>query len=235
MSILIQIILASWLAGLATLVGGLLAKTFGSPRTKLQHEIIHGVIAMGGGILVAAVSFALIPEGIERLGSAMLILTFLGSGLCFCYFDIKMNQSGGSKAQFMAMLVDFIPEAISLGAVFSQNRSLGFLLAAFIGAQNLPEGFNSYREKVSAGSKPRQVLVTLLIVSFFGPAAAAAGYLFLQNQPTTASLMTFASGGILYLIFQDIAPQAKLRHHWLPPLGAVIGFLIGALGKQQIG
>jgi len=47
-------------------------------------------------------------------------------------------------AQFLAMLMDFLPEALALGAVFGHDRRLGVLLAAFIGAQNLPEGFNSF-------------------------------------------------------------------------------------------
>lgn len=47
--------------------------------------------------------------------------------------------------------------------------------------------------------------------------------------------MTAASGGILYLVFQDIAPQARMRKHWLPALGAILGFAIGMLGKKLIG
>jgi zinc transporter, ZIP family len=40
------------------------------------------------------------------------------------------------------------------------------------------------------------------------------------------SVMLFVSGGILYLTFQDIAPQVRLEKHWGPPLGAVFGFMI---------
>ncbi len=47
--------------------------------------------------------------------------------------------------------------------------------------------------------------------------------------------MSFASGGILYLIFQDIAPQIRMERHWTPPLGAVLGFAIGMVGHQLIG
>jgi peptidoglycan/LPS O-acetylase OafA/YrhL len=47
--------------------------------------------------------------------------------------------------------------------------------------------------------------------------------------------VVFASGGILYLIFQDIAPQSKMRRHWTPPIGAVLGFVVGMLGKKLIG
>ena len=42
--------------------------------------------------------------------------------------------------------------------------------------------------------------------------------------------MLFASGGILYSIFQDLAPQVKLEKHWVPPMGALLGFVLGMLG-----
>ena len=51
----------------------------------------------------------------------------------------------------------------------------------------------------------------------------------------TAAITSFASGGILYLVFQDIAPQSKMNRHWLPALGAVLGFTIGMVGKQLLG
>ena len=51
----------------------------------------------------------------------------------------------------------------------------------------------------------------------------------------TAATMLFAAGGILYLVFQDIAPQAKLAAHWGPPLGAVLGFALGLAGTMWVG
>lgn len=46
--------------------------------------------------------------------------------------------------------------------------------------------------------------------------------------------MLFASGGILYLIFQDIAPQARLERHWAPTLGAVLGFCFAMLAEMLV-
>jgi zinc transporter, ZIP family len=46
--------------------------------------------------------------------------------------------------------------------------------------------------------------------------------------------MTFASGGILYLLFQDIIPESKLDKNYLTSLGASIGFLIGVIGEKII-
>lgn len=233
---LVIIALVSWLAGITAFIGGVLAKFEGSADTEGKREFIHGIVAVGGGILLAAVAFSLAPEGISVLSPTVLVLTFSAGGVIFAVIDAMINRSGGSKAQLMAMLLDFVPEAIALGALFGHSQKTGVLLALFIGAQNLPEGFNAHRENIAAGTTAKVSLLTLLAVSLLGPISACGGYLFLRDQPTlTASIMSFASGGILYLIFQDIAPQSKMRRHWAPPLGAVLGFLIGMIGKQLFG
>lgn len=236
MSQIITIIVFSWIAGFAAFIGAEIATIERFPESLLKKEIIRGIVAFGGGILVAAVAFALVPHGLGTLSAFMLCFLFGLGGIGFCLLDILLSRTGGSKAQFTAMLSDFIPEAIALGAVFAHDHKLGLLLALFIGAQNLPEGFNAYRELRAGGARTLSVLRSIFLISFLGPVAALSGYFFLQNYPSiTAGIMVFAGGGILYLVFQDIAPQAKLRHHWVPPLGAVLGFIVGLLGKKLLG
>lgn len=46
--------------------------------------------------------------------------------------------------------------------------------------------------------------------------------------------MLSAAGGIFYLIFQDIAPQASLKRRWFPPIGAVMSFLLGVVGTMLL-
>jgi len=235
MSQLTIIIIASWLAGLAAFGGGVIAWASGGANTDTRREVTHGIIAFGGGILIAAVSFALLPKAMVALGPVGLGVAFCAGGLLFCIFDAHLSGSGDTKAQFLAMLIDFLPEALALGAVFGHDHRLGILLAVFIGAQNLPEGFNAFLEMKAAEISSRVALVTLLAVSLLGPFAACNGYFFLQDQvKVTASIMAFAGGAIMYLIFQDIAPQSKIRKHWTPALGAVLGFAIGMIGKQLV-
>lgn len=236
MSNIITIVLLSWLAGFTAFLGGTAAWIEGSAENARKQEIIHSVVALGGGILLAAVALALVPEGIRILSPLSLSAAFCAGGISFSFLDARISRQGGSAAQFMAMLMDFVPEAISLGAVFGQNRRLGILLALFIAAQNLPEGFNSFREIVDRGNRPGCALAALMAISLLGPIAACTGHFFLQAyQKLTAAIMTFAAGAILYLVFKDIAPQANMPRRWAPPLGAVFGFLIGMLGKQLIG
>lgn len=230
------IALVSWLAGLAAFGGGLLARVENCAESEIKNEVIHGIVAFGGGILVAAVAFVLTPEGMGVLPPGGLAAAFVAGGILFCILDALITRKVGNKAQFMAMVLDFVPEAMALGALFSHSQQTGIFLALFIGAQNLPEGFNAYRESLATGLSSRASLLGLFTVSLLGPLAACGGYLFLSDHRLlTTCLMSAAAGGILYLVFQDIAPQSTARHHWTPPLGAVLGFALGLIGEQLLG
>ncbi len=61
------------------------------------------------------------------------------------------------------------------------------------------------------------------------------GILLAADSPRVIDgLLLFAAGGILHVVFQDIAPQAKLKKLWLPSFGAVIGFALGLFGDLLI-
>ena len=76
----------------------------------------------------------------------------------------------------------------------------------------------------------------LVPFSLAGVAASMVGYLLLAGQERlVASLMVFSAGAILYLVFQDIAPMAKLRNHWTPATGAALGFMLGMMGQKILG
>jgi len=120
-------------------------------------------------------------------------------------------------------------------SVFSQNTSLGTLLAIIIGVQNLPEAFNAFMDLKTTFSA-RKSLIILFLLSFSGIVAALFGYYLLSDLPMTiGGLMLFSAGGIVYLIFQDIAPMAKLKRTSIPALGASLGFLLGMIGVKLLG
>lgn len=236
MNELLTILAITWCAGIAAWVGAWIGRLEGSKESVAKRELLHAITAFGGGALLAALSFALAPHAMSVLNPWLLSVTFIGGGLVFCAIDAALAKRGGSFAQFLAMMMDYLPEAISLGAVFSHNRKMGLVLAAFIGLQNLPEGFNAFREMRSNHWSARKVMWAIFIASLLGPLAALLGYTLLQEREVlTAVIMSFAAGGILYLIFQDIAPQAVMRNHWMPPLGAVLGFMLGMVGTVLMG
>ncbi|MCF7870260.1 MAG: divalent cation transporter [Candidatus Omnitrophica bacterium] len=232
---LAEIILYSFLSGITVFFGGLLRKIENFPESKKKEEFLHSIVAFGGGILVSAVALVLVPKGLKELKLIPIIIIFIAGAVCFFLFDRFISSQGGTKAQLMAMLMDFIPEAIALGAVFAHNKTLGLLLAIFIGLQNLPESFNSFSDLVKSGVSEAKTLVIFVPLSFSGVVGAVLGYLFLGGYPKIiAGLMLFAASGILYLTFQDIAPLSKIEKNWRPALGASLGFLVGIIGQKII-
>ncbi len=233
----ITVLLIATGAGLSVPAGAALASVERIRPDWLEAELRHSVIAFGGGALLSAVALVLVPDGMEGLPLVASAGWFVLGGLFFFGLDWWLARKATSASQLAAMLADFLPEAMALGAVFASGSGTALLLAVLIAMQNLPEAFNAYREiDASTRASPARILVTFSAIALLGPAAALAGFfLLVEAQAVVASIMLFASGGILYLVFQDIAPQARLERHWAPPLGAVGGFLLGMIGHGIIG
>ncbi|BCX46677.1 ZIP family metal transporter [Haloferula helveola] len=228
----LAIILLTLLAGATIPLGGLLASFESIQPRWMKDELRHFIIAFGGGALLAAVALVLVPEGIKAVPVWQVALWMVTGSLAFMGLDLRLAKNGSPAAQLTAMLADFVPEALALGAAAAGGGSAGLVLALLIALQNLPEGFNSFREVRHAGNSTRHVLLIFCMLTLLGPICGLTGYhLLAGHDALIGAIMLFASGGILYLVFQDIAPQAKLARHWTPPLGAVAGFLLGLIGE----
>ncbi|MCF4100633.1 divalent cation transporter [Gillisia sp. M10.2A] len=237
MSAVLKVILLSSFSGITVFLGGVLSKYLHHKLNSNRYKtaIFHSITAFGAGIILSALALVLVPEGMENLKLSFIIFLFLGGAISFFIIDRFIAKKGGKAGQLLAMLMDFIPEAIVLGAVFATDPKTGTLLAVFIGLQNLPESFNSYQDLIDSGMTSNRSLFILFLLSFSGIAGALGGYYLLTDFPSiTSGLMMFASGGILYLIFQDIAPKVPIKQNWLPALGANLGFLIGIIGEKLI-
>lgn len=238
MSELGPILLYTALAGACIPLGGFLAKIERIRPDWVENEFRHFVIAFGGGVLLAAVALVLIPEGVERINDGALLVSvcLISGGVCFFLIERLLGHKRAEAPQLSAMLLDYLPESMALGGIFAAGATTGPLLAILIGLQNIPEGFNAYRElKALENFRHIRTLGVMLLLMLLGPFFAVLGWFYLANYPVLlGAIMLFASGGILYLIFQDIAPQSRLNRHWAPPLGAVLGFGLALMGQLII-
>lgn len=225
------------LAGGCIFIGGVAAKVERIRPEWLENELRHSVIAFGGGVLISAVALVLIPEGSKQISSPLvgsLILVF--GGLAFFVVERYLGLRRSESPQFTAMLLDYVPETLALGAMFAIGSASAPTLAFLIGLQNLPEGFNAFREINSRPkSRPIKTLVLMLALVFLGPLVGTIGWVYgTAHSFMLGGIMLFSAGGILYLIFQDVAPQSRLERHWGPALGAVVGFGVGMLGQMLV-
>ena len=236
MTVMQELILFSFLSGFTIFLGGIAAAIFEMVTNQnIKSRVIHAVMAFGGGILIAAIGFVLVPPAMEAFGLVKLGFIFIGGAISFQVVLDILEKKGGSVAQLLAMLMDYIPESISLGALFVHNHSMGILLAIFIGLQNFPEAFNAYGDLRKTMAK-KKVLLFLFSLSFTGLIAVLLGLKFLSNSPNIiAAIMAFAGGGIMFLIFQDIAPSSKVEKSARPAVWSTVGFFIGMIAQKVVG
>lgn len=236
MSELSQVILLTAIAGAAMPLGAIVGVCDRVYPNWLDDEVRHSVVAFGGGVLLSAVSLVLVPDGIKHLSVPWVVIAFVSGGATFLLLDISLARSKSSVAQLAAMLADFVPEAIALGAAFAVGEATGMVLALLIALQNLPEGFNAFRELQAGGQlKTMSILVAFVLMVPLGPLSGIIGFLWLADYPAVVGfIMLFAAGGILYLTFQDIAPQARVENRMAPAFGAVVGFLFGLVGQMLL-
>ncbi|MBV1930733.1 MAG: divalent cation transporter [Porticoccaceae bacterium] len=237
MSKVLTIVLLTSAAGCCIPLGGLIASFERIRPNWLEQEFRHFFIAFGGGILLGGVTIVLVPEGRASMADSVLVIpVILAGGLSFFVVERVLGLRRREAPQLMGMILDYLPEAIALGGLVALDSSVAPLLALLIGLQNLPEGFNAYRELISLnGSGRKNTLLFMSALVIIGPAAGLSGFFFLSDHPSVlGAIMLYASGGVLYLIFQDIAPQSRLNKHWAPPLGAVLGFCVALLSEILI-
>jgi ZIP family zinc transporter len=230
------VVLLAGLAGLATLVGAGVARFEHLRSGSIREDVLRAVVAVGGGLLLAAVALVLVPEGLAGIGLAPALACLLGGALLFLLADKAVQRRGGRAGQVMASALDSVPESLGLGAAFALGGSVGPVLVLLIALQNLPEGFNGYRELHGSGSPSARSFGILASCALLDPLAAAVGFVVLGSHPAVvAALFLVAAGGILYIFVQDIAPLAHKDGHWAPTLGAVAGFGLGVVAQAVVG
>jgi len=233
---LAAVLLVATAAALATPLGGVLATFVHKTKGRIREDVLRTLVALGGGLLLAAVALVLVPEGAARLGTAASASWLLAGAALVLLLDRAAERKGGHVAQVMGAALDSVPESAGLGAAFATGGHAGPALVLLVALQNLPQGFNGYLEQHGPSKGAGQALWTLTWTSLLGPLAAAAGYLWLAPHPAAvAAVFLAAAGGILYLLVQDVAPLAHKDGHWVPALGAVLGFVLGLVCNEVVG
>lgn len=126
---------------------GALLASIGKFKSRLfEAEFSHSITAFGGGALLSAVALVLVPYGIAKLDPLIASTCLLVGGFIFMMLDVYLLKFETPASQLVAMLLDFIPESMALGTAFAIGSTDAALLAALITLQNIPEGFNAYRE-----------------------------------------------------------------------------------------
>ena len=238
---------------LATTLGAAMVYLF---RKDISPKLNTVLLGFAGGIMIAASIWSLIIPAIEdsaswgtwkfvpavagiALGAAFMVLIdkivphfHQGTG------EEEGLRSGLSKPtkMFLAMTIHNVPEGLAVGFAFGGAALVGtqeaFLaalgLAIGIAIQNFPEGAAvSLPMAKQLGSKHK----AFLYGAFSGavePIAAILGY-FLATMMAAAMpwLLAFAAGAMLFVVVEDLIPDAHLAEHpHLGTYGIIAGFIL---------
>jgi zinc transporter, ZIP family len=225
----------------ALYLGQLLAGPIGS-----RNRVLGLVMGFGGGTMVSAVAYELIPEtSFKAPGSEhgwKIGLGVLLGALVYLAGDTLIDRRGGQDrhritggengsglAMFLGALLDGIPEAFILGAGLGMGStvSVAFVIAVFV--SNVPQGIAGTTSMRTAGYTSRHVFWMWTGLTAAAAAAAGAGYLLADpGSNTTLYAQAFAGGAVLMMLTDSMFPDALKFGGRAVGLLTVLGYLVAA-------
>jgi len=223
-------------AASSLVLGGLLGSW-----VELEKRTLGTIMAFGAGVLLSAVAYELVFEGVQ-LGktTGYPSLGFFAGAFTFLFFDWligrigggdRMDPAAGHSAQLvvplvLAIILDGIPESvvIGLGILEEGTVSVAMLVAVFI--SNLPEAVAGTSGMRSGGWSRGRILGLWSGIALLCAAACAAGYALLGGVAPTwlAFVQTFAGGAILMMLANTMMPEAYAHGGKLAGVFTVVGF-----------
>jgi ZIP family zinc transporter len=233
---MLEVMILSVMAGLATVIGALSILAFGKPAEKTL-AIFFGLAA---GIMLSVAVVDLLPSSFHY-GN----LTSLAAGLLFGLILLKvfslllnlekLNRSSRDSIYLRRMgyliaigiALHDLPEGIAIAAGFSATTTLGWKIAIAIGLHNVPEGMITAAPLSMSGLSPFKILATTGLVSLFTPLGTLLGLLIVSLSKTYISfLLAMAAGAMIYIVLFEILPEGKKRHPNYARLGIVAGIML---------
>jgi ZIP family zinc transporter len=228
----------------ALYLGQLLAKPLGR-----SERAIGLMMGFGGGTLLAAVAYELLPpasiaKGWSTGGSAIL------GALAYYVGDRAIDSRGGAKrvaiapgegqggsgaAMFLGALLDGIPEAfiLGLGLALGGEISVAFVAAIFV--SNVPQGLAGTTSLQEAGTSDRKITVMWTLLTLACGLVSLLGFVLADNLVhASAYASAFAGGAVLMMLADSMIPESYRHGGRLVGLLTVVGFLIaGVLNELQ--
>ena len=238
---------------LMTALGSATVFLFHSRISRQLHQLLLGFAA---GVMIAASMWSLLIPAIESAeaagqpgwipaagGSALGVLFLVAMDTLLPHLTpgfLRGPQEGAGRRSallVLAIAMHNIPEGMAVGISFSVAARTdptllpaALALALGIGIQNFPEGAAISLPLHQAGISRTKAFLLGAASGAVEPAAAlftvlASGVI----APLMPWLLSFAAGAMLYVVVEELIPEANLRHNHEThggTFGVMAGFLI---------
>ena len=210
---------------------------------KHSNKFLSFILAFASGLMMSVICFDLLPEalGISNIVNVV-IGTIIGIvSMIFCDILVEKKFSVNSKTKGMennllktgiivsiGLAIHNFPEGLAIGSGFEASLKLGLSLAIAICLHDIPEGISMAVPMKNGGMKISKVIfyvilsgITTGIGAFFG---AIIGSI---SQVVISICLSFAAGAMMYVVVEELIPEAHLGEHSnIGTLGVMGGFLL---------
>ncbi len=207
------------IASSSLLIGGLVVMW-----NPVRQGTLGLIMAFGAGVLISAVAYELVDEAIETGGEYWPVALGLGAGaLTFYVGDLYIDRMGGDKRKrseqgeggsslslTLGIVLDGIPESITLGLTLLGGEGVSIAMLAAIFLSNLPESMAATTGFEKSGRSRRWILGLWLAIICVSGLASALGYGFFDTagDTTVAFVLAFAGGAVLTMLADTMMPEA---------------------------
>ena len=249
-------ILLTLLAGLSTGIGS--AISFFAKRTNTKF--LSAALGLSAGVMIYVSFMELMPEGCslltEEYGSKTaelytVLAFFIGIGV-IALIDFlvpedenphevhtkdeiekmkKLKRTGLMTA--LAIGIHNFPEGMATFATALTDLELAIPIMIAIAIHNIPEGMAVSVPIYSATGNRQKAFWLSFLSGMAEPIGAIIGFFFLLpfwSPALNASLLSFVSGIMVYISFDELLPSTeKFGHHHLGIIGVIAGMAVMAL------
>lgn len=230
----------SLLTGLTTALGGVISVVF----RHISDKAMSVVLGFAAGVMLALSVLGMLPEALEMHGFWGTAVGFLLGGIAMFCMDVAMGHSKECdhhhdhakhcdsylKTGLMiacGICLHNIPEGMLLGASFETEETFGIMLALAIALHNIPAGIGiAMPLQLAEVEKPKIILLTagVGLTTLLG---TVLGLFFAGiSARFVAWLIGIAAGAILYIVVDELLPEAREKsNHWAN-VGIAAGILL---------
>ena len=241
MSVLQSILLVTALAGTASV---LVAASF---SLSLLSKMVHGMVSVSVGILLATALLHSLPEAFTMPGaSPQLLFATLLAGLLGFFLLEKIallrhshhHEGDGhghhhghdaevaGRSGWMILVGDGLHnfvDGVLIAAAFMVDYQVGIFTAIAIIAHEIPQEIGDFIVLLNAGFSRARALLYNFICGLSAVVGGVLAYFFLEKaQGAMPYLLVIASSSFIYIAASDLIPQMHRRPHWAESLRQTI-------------
>lgn len=202
---------------------------------KNTNKVLSFLLGLTGGFMLFIVTFHLLPESFTLGGLLNTIIGIIFGILLIILVENNIDnmlQNSVSKTSLLlgiGIAVHNLPEGLALGSSFLTMSNLGPTLALAMLLHNIPEGLSmAIPLKINKKSSFKIILYTILTGIPTGIGTFIGAYVGMVSNVFISLCLSFAGGTMLYIICDEIIPNAKSLHKGrASSLGIILGFTIG--------